>query len=463
MMRYLLLATLILSCNLYGDSLRVTASADTYILDQRNVVSTAGSFSIRMASTDAMTRMNASATTTNYETGATGRLGLFSDVEDRWLMRWNTLDDSMRTYSPAGKLLVWDSARVVVTITGAITSGDSLTVAMYELKSTRVFAENTATWDNYGLGLAWTTPGAGSTTSDIEATYLDTSITLLNASTSMSFKISGTNITDTLNNAGVTLRAHRYGVNDGTTCTATIGSDDNATEGNRPIITVYFHEMEYPDFGNADTLLLKATNPTTTIAYPVLTFDISTVTATADLDSAKLWMYVNSNYSDNGEGSLDYQVGVAMKPINIGTGTGGATATGKLHWASWYENGTADSAWGTIGAQDGGYVCNRSTATGDDKTQDTLSFAYSMSGTGWKRMMVDTVAIRSYLNGTCGNFGLIVQATATTPDDAWYVLSSIQGANDPFLVIYYTPAATGATKGTGRFGRANDGRYLNVR
>lgn len=464
MMRWLLLATLILSGSLYADRLQTNATADTYIYDQRNVAGTAGSFSIRMASTDAMTRMNASTTTTNYATGTTGRVGKNLDVEDRWLMRWATLDDSMRAYAPAGKSVRWDSARVVVKITTAVASGDSLTVAMYALRSTRDFVEAQATWDNYKDLNAWTTGGASSTASDIETPAIDTSITLLNSSTSMSFKIPTANIADTMNMAGVTIRSHRYGNDDGTSCAATIGSDDNATEGNRPIITVYFTEMEYPDFGGADTLLMKATSPATQCAYPIMTFDISTVTATADLENCSLYVYVNNNYVDNAEGSVNIVAGVAMKPIKIGTGTGSATATGKLHWASWSEHGTADSAWGTIGATNDGNVCNTSNGADDDKTADVATGMVAPTGTGWKAISIDTTGLRTYLDQSCREFAIVLNPTASITDDAWWVLSSVEGSNDPYFVINYTPAAVaGETKGTGRFGRAQDGRYLNVR
>lgn len=465
MMRWLLVATLILSGNLYADRLQTNATADTYLYDQRSVAGTAGSFSIRMASTDAMTRMSEASTTTNYATGATGRLGYQLSLQERWVMRWTTLDDSMRTYQSSGKYLRWDSARVVVKITTALGASDNMAVEMYELRSARDFVEAEATWNIYKTSNNWGTAGAGNTSSDIHSPFLDSSATLTSSSTDMSFKIPGVNITDTLNNVGVVLMIGRsnYDGATNTSVNATIGSDDNTTAGNRPIITVYYTEMEYPDFGGADTLLMKETSPVTTISYPVMTFDISSVTATATLGSCSVYVYVNANYSDNSEGTISNVAGVAMKPINIGTGTGGATATGKIHWGAWFENGATDSTWGAIGATDLGYVCNRSSGTGDDKTQDTSAASFALSGTGWKPIAVDTVAVRAYLNGTCSNFAVILQPAVSFTDDAWYVLSSVEGSNDPYLVINYTPGATAVTKGTGRFGRSQTGEYLNVR
>lgn len=464
---YLLLASLIFSCNLFAARLQTNATADTYLYDQ-TVATASGSFSIRMASTDAMTRMNATATTTNYTTGTTGRLGLFNTVEDRWLMRYATLDDSMRT-TATGKTIRWDSARVFVYITGALTAGDYMSVAMVELRSARDFVETEATWTIFKTSNNWTSGGAENTTSDIHTPNLDTSATLTNSSTSMSFKIPGTNITDTLNNVGVILRIlenqSNYDGASNQTVTATIASDDYTTDSTkRPLIIVYYSEMNYPDYGGADTLLIKKTNPATTIGHSAMTFDISSIASTADLETCSLFVYVNGDYSvDAGDGSQQIIIGVGMKPLNIGTGTGGATATGKMNWGAWFENGATDSTWGIVGALDQGSVCNRSTGTGDDKTSDLTPAVVRPSGAGWHGIKLDTTGVRTYLNGGCANFGLILEASASVGDDAWWVLSSVEGSNDPYLVINYTPGAATATVGTGRFGRSQTGEYLNVR
>lgn len=485
-MKWLLLATLILSGALYADPIRdsVSATADTYLYDQRNVVSTAGSFTIwpSSAALVAMAGMNSlgspDRTNANYATTTTAIVGFSSSAENRLLLRFETLADSMRTYSPAGKYIQWDSAVVTLIPSTSVdsvsgtTGTDSVTFAMYELRPARRFDEASATWNSYKTDSLWTTPGAGSEASDYLNTLLDTTATLTKGMTVANdttnlwcqFNIPGTNITDTLNNAGVVIRYLRTGSDDGTTTTRAIfHTDDATTAAYRPRLKVYFHEVEYPDFGGADTLLMKTTDPETQKAYPVMTFDISSVTATATLTSCSVYVYLNASYSNNTEGSIDVLPSVAMKPINIGTGTGGATATGKLHWASWYENGTADSAWGTIGATNTGYICNRSAGADDDKTNDTAANTVIPSGTGYKPFRVDTVAVRAYLDGSCSNFAIIMQPTVTAGDDAHFVLSSVEGANDPYLIINYTPGATAVTKGTGRFGRTQDGRYINVR
>lgn len=225
MMRWLLLASLMFSCNLLAAN---------------------GSFSITSgnAADIAFTRMNGSTTTTNYATGTTGRIGTFSSVEDRWCLRFEGLNDSMIARDGTYDITSWDSARIWLTSTAALTSGDSLTIAMHELKSTRAFGESYATWVKYGVGSDWTTAGASSTTSDIEATLLDTSATMVVGTTggggTSSYKVPGADVADTLNNAGVTFRQYRIGVDDGTTSAFTIATDDNATTGYRPKITVYY-------------------------------------------------------------------------------------------------------------------------------------------------------------------------------------------------------------------------------
>lgn len=463
-----IIALLLVSGVLFGARLQTNATADTYLFDQASVEGTAGSFAIRMESTDAMTRITAAASTTNYGTATTGRIGYFSGIQDRWLLRWATLNDSMRTKATNGKIIRWDSARVVVTITTALTSGDYMVIGMYELRAARNFVESEATWEIYKASNNWGTVGAGNESSDIHTPSLDSSATLTSASTSMSFKIPGVNITDTLNNAGVVLRIEatqsNYDEATNPTVAAVIGSDDNATEGNRPLITVYYTEMEYPDYGGADTLLMKLTDPTTTHGFPVMTFDISDVEQTATIGACSLFFYVNANYSNNVEGTARITAGIGMKPTNIGTGTGGATATGKMNWGAWFENGSADSAWGTIGAGNMGNTCNRTSGSGNDKTFDMVIGSAALTGTGWKSIAMDTTGIRTYLDGSCGNnFAIYLHPLASLGDDAWYVLSSTEGANAPYLVINYTPGATAVTKGTGRFGRSQTGEYLNVR
>lgn len=473
MIKRLLLATLILSGNLYADRLQTNATADTYILDQRNV-GVAKSFTISSPeSVDvAFTVIQGTNVDRNYGGALTLSMGYVS-TDWKGLLRFEKMADSMRARA-SGKVVVWDSARITLTENAAMGASKSLVLGIFELR--RRFGEGNsngatgvgASWYDYdstsGTQNLWSDAGATNTVTDFVDAVLDTTPTLTSANTgagtTISFKLPGTSVSDTINNSGVMFK---YYTKSGSTPTVVIRSDDNATKASRPAITVYYREMEYPDFGGADTLLMKYTNASTQEAISVMTFDISTVTATATLATCSVYVYLNASYSDNGEGTIDIKSSVAMKPINIGTGTGGATVTGKLHWASWFENDTADSTWGTIGATNIGSVCNRSAGADDDKTEDTCANTVVPSGTGYKPFRVDTTSVRAYLNGTCSNFAVFLQSNAGSTDDSWFVLSSVEGANDPYLVIWYTPAATAPTKGTGRFGRAQDGRYLNVR
>lgn len=481
-MRYLLF--LLFPSLLFADSLRVECSADGFIANV-TAARTTGSFTITSASASdiAVTGMEDANQWNNYGASTTLRIGKNAGTIWRWLLRFETLDDSMRTYA-SGKTIQWDSARVTLTSNAALTSGDSLTIAMYELKSTRRFGEGSsggavglgAVWFNYDstagvAASAWTTPGAGSTTSDVDATPIDTSVTLLNSTTgagaTVSFKLPGTSVSDTINNAGLMFRDYRYGNDDGTTCVVTFRTDDNATAGSRPIITVYYSELDYANFGGSDSLIARAENPTPT-HLPIFTFDISALSATADLDSCRLWSYVLNNYSVNTEGSVASRIIQMMKPTNIGDNNGTVSDNGEMDWNAWDARVTGnDSNWTVAGAGDEGSTCNRSDGSGDDQDLGA-DFSVNWSSTGWKTVKFDTLYVRQYLNGSCNNFGLGLSMTATggTGDVAHYKIEAAEksgSANLTWITIYYTPVVAAVTRGTGRFGKSTTGTYLNDR
>lgn len=479
-MRWLLV--LLLSTPLYADSLRVECSADGFIANV-TAARTTGSFTITSASASdiAVAGMEDANQWNNYGASTTLRIGKNAGTTWRWLLRFETLDDSMRAIA-SGKTIQWDSARVTLTSNAALTSGDSLTIAMYELKSTRRFGEGSATgavglgadWVNYdstaGVAAnAWTTPGAGSTTSDVDATPIDTSVTLLNSTTgagaTVSFKLPGTSVSDTINNAGLMFRDYRYGNDDGTTCVVTFRTDDNATAGSRPIITVYYSEMDYANFGGSDSLIAKSTSTAPT-HLPFFTFDISALSATADLDSCRLWSYVLNNYSVNTEGSVLSRILYATKPTNIGDNNGTVSDNGEQDWNAWDARTTGnDSNWTVAGAGDEGSTCNRSDGSGDD-LYIGQNFDVNWASTGWKTIKFDTLYVRKYLNGGCNNFGLALAMNASAGDVAHYKIEADEksgSANKTWITIYYTPSATTVTRGTGRLGRDNTGVYRNDR
>lgn len=479
-MRYLLF--LLFPSLLFADSLRVECSADGFIANV-TAARTTGSFTITSANASdiAVAGIEDANQWNNYGSATTTRIGKNLGTNWRWLLRFETLDDSMRAYA-SGKIIQWDSARVTLTSNAALTSGDSLTIAMYELKSTRRFGEGSsnaavglgADWVNYdstaGVAAnAWTTPGAGSTTSDVDATPIDTSVTLINSTTgagaTVSFKLPGTSVSDTINNAGLMFRDYRYGNDDGTTSTVTFRTDDNATAGSRPIITVYYSELDYVNFGGSDSLIAKVSS---TLSIPFFTFDISALPATADLDSCRLWSYVLNNYSINGEGSVVTRVAQTMKPANIGDNDGTVSDNGEMDWVAWDDRVSGnDSNWAVSGATDEGSVCNRSDGTGDDLFLSE-GFNTNWSGTGWKTIKFDTLYVRKYLDGGCNNFGLALSMNATggTGDEANYKIEAAEksgSANLTWITIYYTPVVAAVSRGTGRFGKSTTGAYLNDR
>lgn len=467
---------------LFADSLRVECSADGFIANV-TAARTTGSFTIwpSSAALVAMGPINSTIspdrTNTNYETQTTALVG-FAPSEQRILMRFETLADSMRTRA-TGKIIQWDSAQVIiipqtsVDSTAGSTGTDSVTLAMYELRSTRRFVESQATWNDWATSSAWTTPGAGSTTSDMEATLLDTTATLTKGMTVANdttnlwsqFTIPGTSLSDTINNAGVIIRYHRVGVDDGTQCRAIYHTDDATTAAYRPRLKVYYTELDYVNFGGSDSLIAKTAASVWT-HLPIFTFDISSLSTTVDLDSCRWWSYVLNNYSTNTEGSVLSRIIQMMKPTNIGDNNGTVADNGEMDWVAWDERGSGnDSNWTTAGALDDGSTCNRSDGSGDDQ-YNGADFSVNWSSTGWKTLKFDTLYVRKYLNGGCNNFGLALSMTASAGDVAFYKIEADEksgSANKTWITIYYTPAATVATRGTGRFGKSTTGAYLNDR
>ena len=206
MMRYLL-ALLLLPTMLYADSLRVECSADGFIANV-TAARTTGSFVIQGGSgVDAMCSITDNDTTSNNGTGTTHRIGMFNGSEYRILYRCPTLPDSMRAYA-SGKTIQWDSAVIVLNVTAVPDSSstvrDSLTISMFELRSTRLFVEANASYINYAISSHWTTNGASSTVSDIDNTNSFTSGWITRPSTfvgrDLYFTLNSAAITDTINN-----------------------------------------------------------------------------------------------------------------------------------------------------------------------------------------------------------------------------------------------------------------------
>lgn len=481
-MRYLLF--LLFPSLLFADSLRVECSADGFIANV-TAARTTGSFTITSANAAdiAVAGIEDANQWNNYGSSTAIRIGKNLGTEWRWLLRFETLDDSMRAYA-SGKTIQWDSARITITSNAPVTSSpvDSLTIAMWELRSTRRFGEGSsnaavglgADWTNYDstagvAASAWTTAGAGSSVSDVEASLTDTTATLLNGTTTagstVSFKLPGTSVSDTINNAGVLLKAHRYGNDDGTTCVATFRTDDYATAGDRPKITVYYTELDYANFGGSDSLIAKSISSAPT-HLPFFTFDISSLSSSVDLDSCRGWSYVSNNYSTNTEGSVLARFIQPMKPINIGDNNGTVADAGEMNWDSWYEGTTGnDSNWTVAGAGDEGSTCNRGDGTGDDQYlgQD---FFVNWSSTGWKTLKFDTLYVRKYLNTGCNNFALALSMFASAGDIANYKIEADEksgSANKTWITIYYHGGAATTTRGWGNHGKDQAGVMGNDR
>lgn len=159
---------------------------------------------------------------------------------------------------------------------------------------------------------------------------------------------------------------------------------------------------------------------------------------------------------------------VQMKPYIEGTSCD-AALNGSSSWDEWYQHSTstldtlftakgnvAPTLWG-----DEGGVFNRGDATGDDRTA-TMSTTNITNGTGVKAFPIDTTYLNQYLRGNIPQYTVLLVPSLN-------VILSIYGddnidfpANRAYLNIWWGDAVA-VTKGTGRFGRAQDGSYKNVR
>lgn len=479
-----IILTLLLVSSCFADTLHVVASGDNYITPP-TITPGAKSFSIINADAGLVscTYITAStslgANTHNFGSSVTLQVGKTSGAEMKALIRWESLDDSMKALDP-DRTAIWDSARITFSVSTAPSSNDTLQFAVYRLNSNRIFGEGTSN-DAVGLGasnhnydstsgtaFAWTTAGAG--TSDYNATWIDTSRRITPgdaAATKITAKITSAAITDTMNMAGVILSSYRYGTGTTTATTQRVvfNTDDATTDTLRPRITVYYTIPEV-NYGAADSLIVNSDNA----AKPVFTFDLSALPASSDLDSIRGWFYVTGNYSVSGTEGWVYRWQGARKPINVGNNSGTQADAGEMHWGAWYEVtlGTSadDSTWGTIGAENTGTTCNRSDGSGHDRTQYTTTTTVGGSGTGWKSSKADTNIVRAFLAGGCNNFAAMLVGGVVTGDagsKAFLKIEAIDHAdNHPaYWVIYYHPGAT--TRGLGRFGRGSDGVYRNDR
>lgn len=461
------------------DSLRVTCSEDGFLLNATSTV--AKSFTIDAGSSsntlvDATLIADNVGLGLNYGASTTGRIGINLGTTWKWLLRFNSMNDSMIARAAAATgVVTWDSARITLVVHAAPTAGDTIQIKAFELKSTRAFGEGTqtgalglgASWWDYdstsGVQNLWTTAGAGSGTSDY-----DNSVALADylvyagnssAGTDHVLSITAANtVSDTFNNAGLVIFATDYGDDDGTTSVITYRLDDYTTDNtDRPKITVYYHETYYNNYGGADSIRCSGS------IKPIWKFDISSLPTGQVLDSCKFWGYVQTAAYTANTG-----IGQIMKPIFMGDNAGTAADAGEMSWVSWYESGNDDSTWGTAGMGNQGTTCNRSDGSGNDYRNNSDGFtAIAFDATGWKSQKFDTLFVYNYLYTdacTDNGFGLTVldRDGEGDPDLVFEAKEKAASSNDAFIVIYYTAVAT-TSKGTGRFGRDSQGIYRNVR
>lgn len=472
-----LVIVLVSTC--WADSLLVTASADGFIIPP---LTAAGPKSFVIDNTAAATLM-AMANINNGSLGAdvnnngivsTAMCGKNSSVLHNILLRSETVDDSLTALDPYG-LGIIDSIVWLLNISTVVQSGDSVTLAAYKLNSNRVFGEGASSgavglgcsWYKYdstsGVQLLWTTAGSG--TSDYSATEVCTTKTIVNGDatgTDIRFKITSLTRSDLVtNNSGLVIKGYRYGNDDGTTSRVSFDTDDGSS-GNRPKLSVYFHIPEF-NYGGAESLLVNSANGTKAI----VTFDMSAVQASWDLDSLHLWANLLANYSVVGSEGYLTKLQLMMKPTYIGNNNGTQADAGEMHWGAYNDRvvgpDASDSTWGTTGAENVGSTCNHTSGSGNDRAANSVSSTWA--STGWKWIKGDTIMVRQWLGGGCNNFALAIIGDVVSGDagsKAFFKIEAIDHSdNNPIRLIVYYHTAT--TRGTGRFGRDNTGVYRNDR
>jgi len=202
----------------------------------------------------------------NNGISATMTTGKVSDSDNRDVLRFEKLIDSIRAYlaldSGAWTL---DSGRTILNCSATPGSNDSLKIGIIRLKSGRLFVEGvTSLAIGYGVtydscvakytstntGIDWTTNGAMGS-NDTTGGIIDSSALLGPAAPAaggdVSWKIRTVDLADTTNYSGWLLFTMWYGTGTTTATSQRIiwDSDDATTAGNRPILNVYLTNTKY--------------------------------------------------------------------------------------------------------------------------------------------------------------------------------------------------------------------------
>lgn len=175
-------------------------------------------------------------------------------------------------------------------------------------------------------------------------------------------------------------------------------------------------------------------------------------------------------YSLGIEAAGNVNVYLQMKPYIEGTADD-AAQNGSSSWDEWYTQSDAaqDTLFTTKGAiaptawGDTGSTWNRNDATGDDRTGTTMATVNIVGAATEYKFPLDAAWLNAFMTGTIPQFTLLIipeiatQVTFYERNDGDY-----GGVRSARLNIWWGDVVA-VTKGTGRFGRSQDGRYLNVR
>lgn len=159
-----------------------------------------------------------------------------------------------------------------------------------------------------------------------------------------------------------------------------------------------------------------------------------------------------------------------LKPYFEGTADNSAQ-NGSSSWDEWYthSDGAQDTLFTTKGViapdvwGDTGSVWNRNDATGDDRTGTAMATQNVTTVTTEYFFVIDVAWFNAFVAGTIPQFTILLVPDVGTQVTFYERLDGDYGGVRSARLNIWWNDAVAVTKGTGRFGRAQDGRYLNVR
>lgn len=477
----ILCIVLVFSASVYSASASFTATADGFVTAVAET-SSMYFFSVdSSASAVSCAEMQEALTTRNYGVSTTITVGrtASSSARRNAVLRFDALDDSIASVASwrNADAVIIDTMTVRLYMTTAPAASNSYTFNLYTLAPTKDFVEGASNnavgcgvrWDSCAAQytgscgatkIGWTSAGGlGGLGADYDSSLGSTAYTSSStASQYYDWAFTGTKISDdSLNGSGFLMFGSAFS---GTGNARSIFNSDDAAS-NPPLLYVRYRIVRYKNFGGADSLLVGGS---TGQFKSVATFDLSSLSASIDLDSVRLFFNNLGDYSLNNEGGAGLEVGLLLKPAKIGDNNGTGADDGEMTYYAWDKRGFTpdDSLWGVAFFASYGTSCNRSDGSGADAINPSSLSNNLISGTGAKSCLVDTSVVRTYFDGGCSQFTITVAGIGSAGDYGFYKVEAIEntGTSPMSLTIYYHEVSS---YGRGRWGKLDTGEMINER